>query len=68
MAKYYCDCGCGRCTVRAITWPLLLITVGILFALDQYGRYSFYQTWPVLLIVLGVTRMAAYLAPAHDGR
>jgi hypothetical protein len=68
MARYSCDCGCGRCTVKAITWPLLLITLGILFVVDQYGPYRFYETWPVLLIVFGVTQMAAYLAPTHHGR
>lgn len=64
MTQYYC--GCARCTVRAVTGPLLLITLGSLFALDQFGRFSFRETWPVLLIVFGVARLAAYMAPAHN--
>ena len=66
MSKYFC--GCARCTVGAITGSLLLITLGILFVLDQFGRYGFQQTWPVLLIVYGVIRAVAYMVPAHDGR
>jgi hypothetical protein len=42
-----------RETVRAVTVPLLLITVGILFLLDYSGGPSVRQSWPVLLIVAG---------------
>ena len=66
MSKYCC--GCGRCTIGAITGPLLLITLGILFAVDQLGRFGFRETWPVLLIVYGVARAVAYMVPAHDSR
>jgi len=40
--------------VRAIRGPITLITVGVLFALNNFTRYSFDQTWPVLLIVFGL--------------
>ena len=63
MAKDYC--GCARCTVCAVTGPLMLITLGVLFAIDQAGGYSFHQTWPVLLIVYGLAKAAAYAAPTH---
>ncbi len=66
MSRYIYGCMCGRCTVGAITGPLMLITLGVLFALDQFGPYSFHQTWPVLLIVYGVVKAAAYMVPAHD--
>ena len=59
-------CGCGRCTVGAITGPLLLMTLGALFAIDHSGGYAFRQTWPVLLIVFGVARAMASLSPSHD--
>ena len=65
MARYE-SCGCGRCTVSAITGPLLLITLGALFALDQFGRFSFRETWPVLLIVYGLAKTLGYMVPAHD--
>jgi len=40
--------------VRAIRWPLTLITVGTLFVLNNFTDYGFSQTWPVLLIVFGL--------------
>jgi hypothetical protein len=39
--------------LRAIRGPILLITVGILFALNNLTPYGFDKTWPVLLIVAG---------------
>jgi hypothetical protein len=40
--------------VRAIRGPITLITVGVLFALNNFTQYRFNQTWPVLLIVFGL--------------
>jgi hypothetical protein len=40
--------------IRAIRGPITLITVGVLFALQNFTRYGFDQTWPVLLIVFGL--------------
>jgi hypothetical protein len=40
-------------TVRAVTIPLLLITLGSLFLLDYSGGPQVRQTWPVLLIIWG---------------
>lgn len=40
--------------VRAIRGPVTLMTVGTLFAIDHFTRFSFHQTWPVLLIVFGL--------------
>jgi hypothetical protein len=40
--------------VRAIRGPVVLITIGGLFALNNFTRYSFDQTWPVILIVFGL--------------
>ena len=40
--------------VSAVTGPIILITVGSLFALDHFTPWGFQQTWPVLLIVLGL--------------
>ena len=44
----------NRSTLRAIRAPVTLITLGLLFALNNFTRYGFSQTWPVLLIVFGV--------------
>jgi len=40
--------------LRAIRGPITLITVGVLFALNNFTQYSFDKTWPVLLIVFGL--------------
>ena len=40
--------------IRAIRWPIILITLGSLFALDNFTPFGFDQTWPVLLIVFGL--------------
>ena len=40
--------------IRAIRGPITLITLGILFALQNFTRFGFDQTWPVLLIVFGL--------------
>jgi hypothetical protein len=44
--------------IRAIKGPITLITVGILFALNNFTSYSFDKTWPVLLIVFGLLSLA----------
>jgi hypothetical protein len=44
--------------------PVVLITVGVLFALDQSG-ISFGRTWPLILIVIGVMKLMERLA-AHQ--
>ncbi|HXB73846.1 MAG TPA: DUF5668 domain-containing protein [Candidatus Acidoferrales bacterium] len=46
--------GNGRSMVRAIRGPVTLITVGVLFALNNFTQYGFDKTWPVLLIVFGL--------------
>lgn len=43
-----------RSTIRAIRGPVTLITVGALFALNNFTPYRFDQTWPVILIVFGL--------------
>jgi hypothetical protein len=43
-----------RSLIRAIRGPVTLITVGVLFALNNFTPYGFGQTWPVLLIVFGM--------------
>jgi uncharacterized protein YaaW (UPF0174 family) len=42
------------CAVRG---PVMLITLGVLLAIDHVGTVSFARTWPVLLIVFGVFKL-----------
>jgi hypothetical protein len=44
--------------VRAIRGPITLITIGVLFALNNFTLYTFDKTWPVLLIVFGLLSLA----------
>jgi hypothetical protein len=46
--------GSDTSLVSAIRGPITLITVGVLFALNNFTPYGFHQTWPVLLIVFGL--------------
>jgi hypothetical protein len=41
-------------TIRAIRGPVTLITIGVLFAFNNFTQYSFDRTWPVILIVFGL--------------
>jgi len=41
----------------AIRGPILMITLGVLMALDQNGGITFERTWPVLLIVFGLFKL-----------
>jgi hypothetical protein len=61
-------CACSRCTIRGLMGPAIIITVGVLFLLDQVrgGNFSFENTYPVILIVIGAISLAAAAAPA-DG-
>jgi hypothetical protein len=43
--------------LRAITGPVILITVGVLFTIDKFTTFGFGQTWPILLIVIGLLKL-----------
>jgi hypothetical protein len=43
-----------RPLICALRGPLTLITLGVLFALNNFTPWGFQQTWPVLLIVFGL--------------
>jgi hypothetical protein len=43
--------------VSAIRGPLMMITIGVLFAVDYSAGVPFRKTWPVILIVAGVLHL-----------
>jgi hypothetical protein len=49
----------------AIRGPILMITLGVLLAIDQFGPVSFGRTWPVLLIVFGLFKLAERANPRN---
>ncbi|MGI8991106.1 MAG: LiaI-LiaF-like domain-containing protein [Bryobacteraceae bacterium] len=40
--------------LQAIRGPVIMITIGVLFALENFTPLSFHETWPAILIVLGL--------------
>ena len=56
--------------IQAIRGPVMLVTIGVLFAIHQAGIISFSRTWPLLIIVIGVMKllersMGGAPLPAH---
>jgi hypothetical protein len=49
--------------MRALSGPLLLITLGALLTIDYMGGVSFGRSWPVLLIVFGLCRVTEHMGP-----
>jgi TM2 domain-containing membrane protein YozV len=49
-------CNCERCRMKCITWPVILITAGILILADEFGL-SIWRTWPALFLVIGVVKL-----------
>jgi Domain of unknown function (DUF5668) len=55
-------CSCARCRARGLTGAVVLITLGVLFLLQNYLYIDFGQTWPALLIVIGLVTYAGHSA------
>ena len=52
-------CPCDRCRTRKLMGPAMLVTIGILFLIDNvgHGNLGFHHTWPVILLVIGVVKL-----------
>jgi hypothetical protein len=56
-------CNCQRCSIRGLMGPAILITIGVLFLVQQsHWAYHFGRTWPVILLVIGGLKLAEALA------
>lgn len=53
------SCSCPRCRTRGLMGGAILVTLGVLFLLQEYGIARFEQTIGVLLIVIGLLSFAA---------
>lgn len=65
--RYNPACGCPRCRAHGFMGPAILITIGVLFLLDQMTHIywmEFGRTWPALLIVIGLIMFLQHNAPA----
>lgn len=47
------SCRCVRCQASGLMGAAILITLGVLFLLDNYGALPFHKTIPVLFLVIG---------------
>jgi hypothetical protein len=50
-------CLCEQCRTRKLMGPAILVTIGVLFLLDNVGRLEFHRTWPAILLVIGVVKL-----------
>jgi hypothetical protein len=51
------ECYCERCKTRHITWPAVIVTLGVLFLLDNLHGPGFGRTWPLILLVIGAVKL-----------
>lgn len=66
-ANYYRTrhCPCARCRCRGLMGAAVLITLGVLFLLQEFWIIRFDQSWPVLLLVIGVMMLLGRTASAE---
>lgn len=51
-------CTCARCRLHGLMGPAILITIGVLFLIQQFSnRITFGELWPVILIVIGAVKL-----------
>jgi hypothetical protein len=50
-------CTCDRCKMRCIMWPAIMVTVGVLFLIDNLHGPGFERTWPLILLVIGGVKL-----------
>ena len=57
LGSYRPYCVCEHCRTRKLMGPAILVTIGVLFLLDNVGRLEFRRTWPAILLVIGVVKL-----------
>jgi hypothetical protein len=52
-------CQCARCRTRRIMGPAIVLTIGVLFLLQNFdlANLHFGRTWPVILLVIGAVKL-----------
>ena len=57
-------CHCQSCTIRCLVGPAVVITLGVVWLLNEVhgGRFYWGNTWPVILIVIGLLHLASSMA------
>ena len=52
--------------ISAIRGPIIMITIGVLFALDHMTQFTFGRTWPAILIVVGLLSLGDRFSRPKD--
>jgi hypothetical protein len=50
-------CPCDRCKMRGIMWPTIMVTLGVLFLIDNLHGPGFERTWPLILLAIGAVKL-----------
>jgi hypothetical protein len=60
-------CSCQRCTIRGLMGPVIVVTIGVLFLLQEMrgGFFDFGNTYPIILIVIGLISLASAFASSE---
>jgi len=74
LGGYRPVCLCERCRTRKLMGPAILVTLGVLFLLDNISSLDFGKTWPAILLVIGVVKLlqsnasyAGHIGPLPPG-
>jgi len=57
LGSSFKGCQCDHCRARRIRGPVVLLTIGTLFLLENLHVASFGRTWPVILLVVGAVKL-----------
>jgi hypothetical protein len=57
LGTYRPACVCERCRTRKLMGPAILVTLGVLFLLDNVSNVDFGKTWPAILLVIGIVKL-----------
>ena len=57
LGGYQPGCVCERCRTRKLMGPAMLVTIGVLFLLQETSSIDFGKTWPAILLVIGVVKL-----------
>jgi hypothetical protein len=60
-------CTCQRCSIRGLMGPVIVVTIGVLFLLQEMrgGYFDFGNTYPVILIVIGLISLTSAIASSE---
>jgi hypothetical protein len=74
LGSYRPGCLCERCRTRKLMGPALLVTLGVLFLLNNISNIGFHRTWPAILLVIGAVKLmqnnassAGHIGPLPPG-